>query len=373
MSIPHQPGNATALFVTNYKVSPPHPRVAAALQGLTRQGYTTQVITTATWQNRLHYLLRLLTFGFLEPLAVYLVWHAIRANDIVYILGARPLLVAVVAKLWRKTVIYETLDHEPSIQFYNLRYSKYLRAFHKLKIIEQIFAITERMLVHIFCDRVLVNSIALYEYFNRHATVLFYFSPFEGLAFQNQAARQRAILYLGIFSTEKGAEDVLNLCERLKLPLFIFGEIPNPAIHERVINNQQIIWQPRLSSAELFTALQKLANDYFLIGTSLIYASHYSYATQEANKDIDYLCLGIPFIGNHRRTTEEKILAGAGVFADDESAITRLLYEQKFAEACSTNCQLLYKKIYARHHYFAQFAAAFAAISPSLERQITNE
>jgi len=75
--------------------------------------------------------------------------------------------------------------------------------------------------------------------------------------------------------------------------------------------------------------LKQLMDDYFLFGFSLIKDANESYAVQNANKDIDYLALGIPIVGNHRKTTEELIEAGCGYFHEDVEKIRKLGVEEK--------------------------------------------
>ena len=74
-------------------------------------------------------------------------------------------------------------------------------------------------------------------------------------------------------------------------------------------------------------------------------------ASQEANKDIDYLALGIPIIGNHRFPTEEKIYAGCGVFIENESDIKRLISSESMREEISVKC----RDYYLTHYSFERF------------------
>lgn len=95
--------------------------------------------------------------------------------------------------------------------------------------------------------------------------------------------------------------------------------------------------------------LEMLFNNYSLIGFSLIRDVHHSYATQEANKDIDYLAMGIPIIANYRLPTKEKIDAGCGVFIDDKKSVEKLLKNRDFYHNLSGNCIGYYSKLYAQN------------------------
>jgi len=110
-----------------------------------------------------------------------------------------------------------------------------------------------------------------------------------------------------------------------------------------------VYYRPRISSKELRKELDRLFKKYNLIGFSLIHDVHYSYATQEANKDIDYLAMGIPLISNHRKPTKEKIEAGCGVFIEDSLNVEKLLNSREFYLEKSDKCIAYYNKNYAQN------------------------
>jgi glycosyltransferase involved in cell wall biosynthesis len=72
---------------------------------------------------------------------------------------------------------------------------------------------------------------------------------------------------------------------------------------------------------------------------SVIHPENESYLLQEANKDIDYIALGIPFIGNDRPPTLEKIKRGVGVLINDKHAIASLINnEHDQYNKCVASC-----------------------------------
>jgi hypothetical protein len=151
-----------------------------------------------------------------------------------------------------------------------------------------------------------------------------------------------ALLYLGDFSYEKGAKDVIELQQNLGIDLYIFGTIRERSLSETVLKNNMIHHVERISHEELVLKIEDLCIKNFLIGTSFIKSIHLSYATQEANKEIDYLAMGIPIIGNHRQPTEEKILSGCGVFIEDEPGIRQLISDEDLRYKLSVNCKDYY-------------------------------
>jgi hypothetical protein len=147
---------------------------------------------------------------------------------------------------------------------------------------------------------------------------------------------------------------MLQLQRETGRPLFIFGEIAGAEIRKELNRQAAVSIHPRLASAELREQLLQLRARFDLVGLSLIEPVHHSYATQEANKDIDYLALGLPIIGNHRATTAEKIEAGCGVFYDDQDAVTQLLQEPAFRHGLAARSRAHYEGHYAFGLYRTQ-------------------
>jgi hypothetical protein len=215
-------------------------------------------------------------------------------------------------------------------------------------MIISIFKKLERHYAFRYCDDILVNSFSLQQYFDNKAHVLFYSSPFEKTEEANTSSKPVALLYLGIFSPEKGACEIINLQKKLNHPLFLYGDVSEKEISNEIKGIDQIHHTNKLSVSDLEKALKELLSKYYLVGFSLIKPAHYSYEVQEANKDIDYLALGIPLIGNYRVPTKEKIEAGCGLFVDDNQLFEKLA-DVKTKEALTKTCKEYYHRHYASH------------------------
>lgn len=268
-------------------------------------------------------------------------YDVIIANDLKYL----PLVKS--AKKKGKRIIYETIDHNVYLRFYQL--SNRFPAFKPLySPVTWVFKKVEKKYAHQYCDEIIVNSDALKKYFDEKATVLYYSSPLETLRLSNNPERKPALLYLGVFTIDKGAQVMLELSERLRLPLFVFGDIPEQSIRELTRKLTHVTHKTKLSIPDLEGALKHLMDSYFLIGMNITEPVHQSYAVQEANKDIDYLALGIPIIGNYRLPTKEKIDKGCGWFYDEKDLLEKIsniierqtksqtasdLYQQKYSRA----------------------------------------
>jgi hypothetical protein len=58
--------------------------------------------------------------------------------------------------------------------------------------------------------------------------------------------------------------------------------------------------------------------------------------------------MGIPIIGNHRQPTEEKILAGCGLFAEDSIGIRELQTSSEKKRQISERCIEYYQEHYSQ-------------------------
>lgn len=260
-----------------------------------------------------------------------------------------------------KKVIYETIDHNVYLRFHQLqtRFSifKYLK-----KIIPWLFEKIEKKYVDRYCHEVIVNSDALKDYFGNKANVLFYSSPLENSDSYNNSENQLALLYLGAFTKEKGALQTIALAQKMKLPLHIYGPVSELEV-TKIIQTEDVMHTTKLATPELKLKLKELLNQYFLIGISLIEPVHYSYEVQEANKDIDYLSLGIPIIGNHRKPTADKINKGCGWFIDDPDLARKITSKQELKQQ-SDQCKIHYAANYASVHFYEKLKACwFRAIN----------
>ncbi|MFW5782677.1 MAG: hypothetical protein ACOCWO_05245, partial [Candidatus Muiribacteriaceae bacterium] len=195
------------------------------------------------------------------------------------------------------------------------------------------------------------------EYFKPVNTeLIFYSSPVEGTKIRKHAEKTTALIYLGNFTEEKGKKEMIGLSRRYNKRLFVFGASSNIERH-----TDNLVVEKRLSPERLAAKIGELAEDYNLIGLSLIKSSNKSYATQEANKDIDYMAAGFPIIGNHRIPTAEKITAGCGVFSEDRTGIEKLLYDPEFYKNCSECSLRVYRANYAFEIYRKKMREVFYA------------
>ncbi len=238
----------------------------------------------------------------------------IRKYDLLIVQNTQMLPLALFGKFFGLVVIFDSLDVTPYLNEYNLR--KKYRFLSPLFFIHRLlFVSLEKKIVSSSCEVALCNSKFLANYFKKRGRELLYASFLEGL--NNQSENESALLYLGVFNSEKGAYEALKLARRLRARIFIFGEIQIKDFKEKS-SGLSIYIAPRLNQDQLKLRVEEILNRHFLWGVSLIESENFSYAVQEANKDIDYLAIGAPIIGNRRHETQIKIQSGAGLLVDDE-------------------------------------------------------
>jgi glycosyltransferase involved in cell wall biosynthesis len=329
-------------ILTPYSLDPIHPRTEMLRDVLREAGHEVQLIPVR--RKRLDELVSRATFKMFNPIGT--LRHLRRAIDcdVLLIQDMTLLLALPFAKLRDTRVVYETLDHCVDLRLHS---QSVLRTTGLERLLRPLGQAAERALAA-GADAVVVNSDSLHEYLGERARTLFYASPLEHLGVENAADRPPALLYLGFFSRDKGACEALDLSERLSIPLFVFGTIPESDVRERAIRAHNVSVVQRIASTDLRDALQALLSRHFLLGLSMIHPVHYSYAVQEANKDIDYLALGVPIIGNRRAPTAAKIEAGCGVFADDGARLEHVLHDAGERRALSARCREYYAARYAR-------------------------
>jgi glycosyltransferase involved in cell wall biosynthesis len=333
-------------ILTPYPLEPIHPRTEMICEILTGAGHTLEL--NAVTRNLADELASRLTFKVFNPLGTLRKLRAALDCDLLYVQDLSLLLAAPVAHALGRPVIYETLDHCVDLRLY----AQPLLARAGIdKLIKPLGCAAELALARHCTDAVIVNSDSLHEYFGDVSRRLFYASPLETLGAGNRAGLPPALLYLGAFSRDKGAHDALDLRERLALPLFVFGSVPDADVRERLARDDDVSLMARMSSGELKRELAGLLDRHFLLGLSMIHAAHYSYEVQEANKDIDYLALGIPILGNRRKPTSDKIEAGCGAFTDDAAAVARLVRDASAQAQTAERCRAYYAARYARETF----------------------
>lgn len=325
-------------FFTPRKITPLHPRLVAFDRYFKQKGIQVSFINVSDYKPNPLSRLNWLVLWFFDFHAIRLCKPMVHNFDIVFVTDMKYLPLVKYARRLNKIVIYDTIDHNVYLRFYQLENKiNILKPFKKLII--PLFKRAEKYYAFKYCNAILVNSLALRAYFDNQADVLFYSSPFEEIAQSNEAKLPTALLYLGVFSPEKGAHEIIKIQQKLNIPLFIYGDISTTGLKDEILREPQIRHTSKISIEALATELVKLLSQYYLAGFSLIKPAHHSYEVQEANKDIDYLALGIPLIGNDRITTREKIEAGCGIFYNDINLCEKLkdlTMKQSMALTCRT-------------------------------------
>ena len=256
-----------------------------------------------------------------------------------------------------KRVIYETLDINVHLRTYGLtKRFPVLKPFRKQII--SVFSRKEKRLSGRYCDQIIVNSRALKNYFESKAILLYYSSPLENLG-MNHFKLTPALVYFGAITEDKGAWEMIELQKKLDLPLYCFGRVQNKEILAALTESTNVIFKPHKSVDIFVKSLRELLEKHYLIGLSLIKPTNFSYQTQEANKDIDYLALGIPIIGNNRLPTAEKIEAGCGVYIEQDKEIQELISQQESKQSYSENCLKYYQENYSMSHFIQKLDSIF--------------
>lgn len=341
---------------TPYSLNPIHPRTEMYLSFFDRTGIEAIL---EQGEGRHGFFSTLLSKTFINMFdfsAVVCLSKKIKHYDCILIQDLKYLPLAIPAKWKGRKVIYESLDNSVFIRVHNQRKNVY---YGLIRFLTPVFCGIEKMLCRIFTKVVVVNSAALKKYFNNKALLVFYSSPFESSGIRNNPLCEPAILYLGAVSHDKGIDEILNLSDRYKLRVFIYGDCQELKIREELESKPQITWAKRMNSSMLKKELEMLTRKYYLIGTSMIRPVHVSYATQEANKEIDYMSMGIPFIGNHRLTTSEKIEAGCGVFVEDTDSINTLLNDEADRNLKTANSLQYYEKNYSIREFYSKLKPVF--------------
>jgi len=348
---------------TGRVLDPLHPRIVSYMEFFEKRGLSCQLVPPV--KNRILSRINWLSLHFFDLYSVYYQRKKVSLFDIVIIQDLKYLPLSRYAKELNKTVIYETLDNNVSLRAYQLfKKLTFLKPFEKSII--SAFTRKEKKYASHFCDKIIVNSKALVKYFDGRADLIYYSSSFETIGIRNNVKLNPALLYLGEFSYDKGASEIIELQNKLGIKLFIFGTIRADSLSEVVMVNKMIHHVYRLSHEELSLKIEDLFKNYFLIGTSMVKPVHFSYATQEANKEIDYLAMGIPIIGNHRQPTEEKIVAGCGIFIEDDKGCGEIMSDEGFRDKLTKNCKDYYSMYYSYDHFTKAMVDAF---SPFLDKK----
>ncbi len=323
-------------IITPYHMEPPSPRILREADALKEIGLEVNILYPPRGLN-IHKRNIYIRNEFTKLINRY-------DKFIVYDLLTLFYLSLVIKKYNIKTkTIYEVIDDFPHYYSY-----KVLKRLIGKNILAFFLEKTEAFLIKHFTSFVLVNSSYLYNRLSKYTSnidTLFYTSPFEGKDFFNNPDYPPAFVYIGAFTPEKGSNEIINLAiTHPNIPFYVIGS-SSPCN----IKPKNLTIYPRYPIDKLFSILKKISKKYFIFGLSLIQNLNKSYAVQEANKDIDYLALGIPIVGNKRRTTYEKIQLGAGLLIDNLSIDMLFLRDIKLRLSAKA------KEIYNLHYSYNRF------------------
>jgi len=336
--------------------NPLHPRIALELQILKASGYDVTLFSPQnTLQSFKALLLNLLSLSLFKWELVLEFSKLVNQFETVIIYDTQLLPLAKYRGGENKHVIFETLDDNVELVCYHI--------FKKLPFLKMFESSCRKHLkkrenayLKKYFDSTIVNSKRLLEVFNTHQPVLnYYSSPFEKSSLgSGDNDYQPALIYLGKISADKGLSNMLGLAKKHDLKIFLFGDLDREnatALSQEIAQYPQAVQVNKLSIEELLIQVQKLAEAHHLIGLSLIQSVHISYKFQDANKDIDYLALNIPFIGNSRPTTKLIIDDGCGALINDEIKIKALIESKDQYELAAKRCGLHYKKQYSQEQF----------------------
>lgn len=340
--------NSVGIF-TPYRTNPMHPRVKAHLDFFSNHNITVNLYQESGLNSKLRFF-NWMTLNYFDLCAVFKLIGRINEVDIVFLQDIQYLPLALFAKLKNKPVIYEALDNNVHLKFYNMTVTRpWIKYF---RVVRALFEYLERWLVNCFTDICIVNSIALQKYFRKNATLIYYYSFLEEVDKEGyDTEKSTKLIYIGVFAQMKGADDILEFVAEEKIDCLVLGWVAEKDLMLKIKNNKWTRVIQNLNEEELKEVISKEADKYNLIGLSLTKSVNKSNETQEINKDIDYLAMGIPILGNHRPLTEEKIDSGCGVFIEDKESVDRLMNDFQFASNVSSECRKLYMEKYAKIHY----------------------
>jgi len=318
------------LIITPYHMQPPAPRILKEIEIL-KEKYEVEIIyppkNLGVFQRNMFLFKKVREIK--NSYDKFIVYDLLTLFFIVFLIDKNKL-------------IYEVLDSFPEYYSY-----KFIKNSILKKIMEVVLEKIEYILSKYFVKAIIANSFILskrLEKYNSKTYFIPYTSPFEAFEFYNNPDKPLAFLYIGLFNKEKGADEILKLAQVYKdYKFFIIGDIK----YDIDKNLKNIVIKDRMDFQKLFDYINNLSNNYFLVGFSLIKSINKSYAIQEANKDIDYLSLGIPIIGNKREATYNKIKEGAGILIDKFN----INLSNKEKKELSLKSHKIYNKLYSNKFF----------------------
>jgi len=334
-------------IITAFPITIPHPRVETERKILAEAGYEVKVMSFPRHPGMVERIVNYTSLNFFKRHIYHEILKSIRDEDIIILYDFQLLPLVRRIKKRNIKVIYETIDNMVHLNYHFLARSlPFIRPAKR--IILSRYSDIERKLASEAAG-IIVNSKALTNYFQPVTTSLIYYcSPFESENRSVNFGSAPALLYLGLFSSDKGSRETLTLQSKLGIPLFILGDIKEKELISEVLQIPGVVWEPRQTPEMLGIRLKELRAEYRLMGVSIIQPVHYSYATQEANKDQDYLAMGIPIAGNTRMPTYEKIQAGCGVQYTEIEEIKKMAGDTEKYDKTSQMCLRYYDQNYSR-------------------------
>ncbi len=332
-------------IITSYPLDPIHPRTEMIYNLLQSMNTEVTIYNPLIEKTLFQNLFLKITLGYFDYIGCIQLKKKINQSKFVIIQGLIYLPFSKYCKKKHIPVIYETLDNNVHLFYYYL--CKKYKIVKKLRFIVRYFEQKEKKYVRQYVHTTIVNSKALLSYFNNKAELIYYASPLEEI-YNNYDNSKIALLYLGSFEKMKGALQIIDFMNNYSLPLFIIGTSYEADILDVINNHPRINYFERIASDKLKDLLKELASRNYLLGMSLTAGVNTNNATQELNKDIDYLAMGIPIIGNKRKPTAEKIDAGCGLYYTDNVNINKILENKEMRKSLSDNCKEYYKRHYSK-------------------------
>ena len=331
------------IFTTN-SVEKLHPRIEMQQTILEKHGFSVEIVRSTERREGFAWeIINLFTVKYFKWRAIHRFKKRLKDCDVAHIYDLQLLPMAKAAFKKHKTVIYETLDDNVHLNFFavsnKLVFLKIFKGFilRKMENFEKNYS--EK-----YCQQIIVNSPNLITKFKKgKVSYIPYTSPLQYLCSETYSVEKETVfLYLGKLTEGKGARIYSNLVNTHERKLLFFGKAYDQFSIDFSLNNPLVESMGNMTSTQLINSLKMIIKQYNLVGLSIILPENESYKWQEANKDIDYISMGIPFIGNDRPPTLEKIKKGVGVLYTDNINIL-LSNKDNFYDECIQNCQSVAK------------------------------
>lgn len=335
------------IFTTN-SIDKIHPRIQMQTRILQENNFDVEIIrSTSRREGFVFELINWFSLKYFKRRAIYRFKKELHKYDVIHIYDFQLLPLAVHAKKLNKKVVYETLDDNVHLHFSAIQEKIKLFKFFKNIIIKR-FSRFEKVKSEKYCDAVIVNSKNLQENF-KSSDLIYYSSFLEDISetkYDNN--KEVKLLYVGKLTQSKGSVEYQELINAHNIGLVFLGKAFDYSAEE-LCKHKDVIYLGNKDVDGLISEIKLLKELYNLIGLSIIHQPNKSYRLQEANKDIDYLSCGIPFIGNYRPTTAMKINKGCGAFYDIDKEIKNLIgnINGRYDSAVK-NCVQLYSENYSQ-------------------------